>query len=534
MAMILLIGTAALADDYTEPMASGPYQPNWDSLKQYKTPDWYRDAKFAIWAHWDAQCVPEQGDWYARKMYMQGDHDYQYQVDHYGHPSKVGFKDIDNLWHAENWDPEKLIALYKAAGAQMFVALANHHDNFDCFDSKYQPWNSVNIGPHKDIVGTWANAARAAGLRFGVTVHAAHAWSWYEVAQGSDKTGPLAGVPYDGKLTKADGKGTWWDGLDPQDLYAQNHTPGKKLVWDWDPKQGSSIPDAAYCNKFYNRTVDLINKYHPDLIYFDDTILPLYQVSDVGLKLAAHYYNSSAALHDGVVDGVLTGKGLNPDQRQCITWDLERGETDRIEPQAWQTDTCIGQWHYDAAVFQQHRYKTADTIIHTLCDIVSKNGNLQLSIPVKGDGTIDSDEVAFLQEMAKWMTINREAIFGTRPWSIYGEGPAAARAAATTQPRAGNFNEGRRPPLGASDIRFTTKGDTLFAIVMGWPNDGKLTIKSLATDSPNYTGDIGDVHLLGVDAKLDAKRDQDGLTITLPADKPCDHAVVFKIDHAGT
>ena len=216
-------------------------------------------------------------------MYEEGSHDYEYQVAHYGHPSKVGFKDIDHRWKAENWDPEHLMGLYKAAGAKYFVALAQHHDNFDCFDSKHQPWNSVAIGPKKDIVGTWAKAARKAGLRFGVTSHGSHAWSWYEVSQGADKKGPLAGVPYDGHLTKADGKGQWWEGLDPQDLYAQNHAPGKGgLVWDWDAAQGSSVPDKAYCEKFYNRTIDLLDKYHPDLIYFDDTVLPLYKVSDVG------------------------------------------------------------------------------------------------------------------------------------------------------------------------------------------------------------------------------------------------------------
>jgi alpha-L-fucosidase len=512
----------------TEPMATGPFEPSWDSLKQYKAPDWYRNAKFGIWAHWTAQCVPGQGDWYARNMYVQGQADYKYQVANYGHPSKVGFKDIDDMWHAENWQPEKLIDLYKRAGAQFFVALANHHDNFDCFDSAYQPWNSMNIGPHKDIVGTWAAAARAAGLRFGVSVHASHAWSWYEVAQGSDKTGPLAGVPYDGKLTAADGKGLWWDGYDPQDLYAQNHTPGTKLVWDWDASKGSSIPDAAYCNKFYNRTIDLINKYHPDLLYFDDTILPLYPISDVGLKIAAHYYNSNEAQHDGKLEAVMLGKGLNPEQRQTMVWDIERGTSDRIEPLPWQTDTCIGSWHYSDSIFEHHRYKTADTVIHTLCDIVSKNGCLQLSIPVKGDGTIDSDEVAFLEEMAKWMDVNKEAIFETRPWTVYGEGPSTHTGAA---PGAGNFNEGKAKPLTAADIRFTVHDDTLYAIAMGWPDDGKLTIKSLATGSPNYSGDMGDVHLLGVDEKLACVRDENGLTVTLPSQKTGDHAFVFKIEH---
>ena len=513
---VLLVGAPGLflpaasraADDASaEPVADGPFKPDWDSLKQYQCPDWFRDAKFGIWAHWSAQCVPEQGDWYARRMYIKGDPDYRYQCDHYGHPSKVGFKDIDNLWHAEHWDPEKLMGLYKRAGAKYFVALANHHDNFDCYDSKYQPWNSVKIGPKKDIVGTWAKAARDAGLRFGVTVHAARAWSWFEPAQGADKDGPLAGVPYDGKLTKADGKGTWWEGLDPQDLYAQDHAPGQK-------------PDAAYCTKFYNRTVDLINKYQPDLLYFDDdytnTGLPLYDADPtVGLRIAAHYYNSNRKQHDGKLEAVLNAKKVSPDKRGCVVLDIERGGARDLQPQPWQTDTCIGDWHYERAIAERHGYKKSGAVLRTLADIVSKNGNLLLNIPVRGDGTIDDDEVKFLEEMAAWMDVNGEAIFGTRPWAVYGEGPST-----TAGGPGGPFNEGRTRYT-PQDLRFTARGDALYAIGLAWPADGgKVTIKSLASDSPQVKGEIGAVHLLGQDAALAAARDANGLTVDLPAPKP--------------
>ena len=379
-----------------EPMQTGKFEPTWQSLGQYETPEWFRDAKFGIWAHWGAQCEPEDGDWYARNMYVQGSGQYKYQVEHFGHPSKVGFKDVIRQWKAENWDPKKLMALYKLAGAQYFMALANHHDNFDNFDSKYQPWNSVKIGPQKDLIAGWAEAARENGMRFGVSVHASHAWSWYEVAQGADKTGPLAGVPYDGKLTAADGRGQWWDGLDPQELYAQNHKPGSKLVWDWDASKGSSTPDAAYCQKFYNRTIDLINKYHPDLVYFDDTALPLYPVSDAGLKIAAHFYNKNMLEHGGKLEAVLTNKVLTTEQKKCMVWDIERGASNQIEPLPWQTDTCIGDWHYQRSRFEKHNYKSTKTVIQTLVDIVSKNGNLMLNIPVRADGTIDSDEQAII------------------------------------------------------------------------------------------------------------------------------------------
>jgi alpha-L-fucosidase len=497
-----------------EQMVTGKFEPSWDSLKQFQTPEWFHDAKFGIWAHWTAQCVPEQGDWYARSMYIQGNKDYNYQVAHYGHPSKFGFKDIDNIWHAENWDPEKLIALYKAAGAQYFVALANHHDNFDAFDSKYQPWNSVNMGPKKDIVGLWAKAARAAGLKFGVTEHAARTWTWFEVAQGSDKTGPLAGVPYDGTMTKDQGKGLWWEGYDPADLYAQNHKPGEK-------------PDQAYCDKFFNRTLDLIAKYKPDLLYFDDSVLPLNASGQqFGLKIAADLYNSSAKDNGGQNQAVMNTKGLNPDQRKCFVWDIERGMADNIEPFAWQTDTCIGGWHYDIGTFEHHSYKTADLVVHMLADIVSQNGNLLLNVPLKGDGTIDSDEEAFLKNMAGWMDVNKEAIFSTRPWKIYGEGPSTEHSKATT--KKGNFNE-RGHKYGAEDVRFTTKGDDLYAIVLGWPESGSAKIKALGLKSAQDYGKITTVSMLGTTDAVKFDQSDDELTVEFPKTKPCDYAYVLKI-----
>ncbi len=205
-----------------EPVAPGKFDPSWESLAQYKVPEWYRDAKFGIWAHWGPQCQPEQGDWFARFMYVEGSPEYNWFKAHYGPQSKFGFKDICNDWKAQKWNPERLVALYKRAGAKYFFAMGNHHDNMDLWDSKYQPWNSVNIGPKKDIIDGWAKAARKNGLYFGVSIHAAHAWLWYETAQRADKDGPFAGMPYDGKMTKADGKGTWWEGMDPQDFLDRN------------------------------------------------------------------------------------------------------------------------------------------------------------------------------------------------------------------------------------------------------------------------------------------------------------------------
>jgi alpha-L-fucosidase len=223
----LVIALSQTNSLHLPPIAGGPFKPDWNSLTNYQTPEWYRDAKFGIWAHWGPQCQPEHGDWYARSMYEEGSGDYKSHLAEYGHPSTNGFKDVIHAWKAEHFDPDKLLKFYKDNGAKIFMALANHHDNFDNFNSKYQPWNSVNVGPHKDLIGGWAAAARKNGLRFAVSVHASRAWSWYEVAQGADKSGPLAGVPYDGKLTKADGKGQWWDGLDPQDFTRKITSPAQ-------------------------------------------------------------------------------------------------------------------------------------------------------------------------------------------------------------------------------------------------------------------------------------------------------------------
>jgi alpha-L-fucosidase len=514
VALLLQGGARARADapghKVRVPIASGPFQPAWESLESgYQVPAWFRDAKFGIWAHWGPQCQPEQGDWYARKLYMPADAHYGYHLEHYGHPSVFGFKDIVHLWKAEEFDPEKLIALYKKAGAKYFVMLANHHDNFDNFNSKYQPWNSVAIGPQKDLVGMWEKAVRRAGMRFGVSVHAGRAWTWYEVAQGADKSGPKAGVPYDGKLTKADGKGQWWDGLDPQDLYAQNHEIGAK-------------PDPAYCNKFFLRVKQLIDDYRLDLLYFDDWTLPLLDASDVyGLNIAAHFYNASIKWH-GKNEAVMNTKRLTEQRRQALVLDIERGKADHIEPMAWQTDTCIGSWHYKRSTFENHKYKTAAMVVPMLVDIVSKNGNLLLSIPVRSNGTIDEDEMKFLDGMGAWIAVNGEAIYGTRPWKSFGEGPS------TTQEEKGRFggvrdtyDKGFTP----QDIRFTTKGKTLYAIALAWPQDGKLVVKSLAGGILKPRS----VSLLGNRGNLKWTQTAEGLVVTMPSNKPCDYAYTLKV-----
>lgn len=514
----------ALAKKGLAPIARGPFTADWNSLATYQTPDWFRNAKFGIWAHWGPQCEPEFGDWYARGMYEEGGDAYRYHLQKYGHPSKFGFKDVIRQWKAERWDPDRLMALYKKAGAKYFMALANHHDNFDLYNSRHQPqWNSTKMGPRKDLIAGWRKAARANGMRFGVSVHSAHAWTWYETAQRADKNGPLAGIPYDGNQTRADGKGKWWEGLDPQALYAQNHplskSGGDGGVWhdQWHWGGGAAIPDQAYCDNFYNRARDLIDSYDPDIVYYDDTVLPLWPISDVGLKLAAHMYNRSIA-KKGKNEAVINGKILNEQQRRAMVWDIERGQSSQIEPLPWQTCTCIGSWHYDRRIYDNKGYKSAQTVVHTLIDVVSKNGNLLLSVPVRGDGTIDELEQAIVEEIGRWMAVNSDGIYDTRPWAVYGEGPVMEEAAA---PMSGaGFNEGKSKPFSAADIRFTTKGGAVYAYVMGKPETNQVTIKSMRSGGPHLAKPVSQVELLGSGQKLAFQQNAEGLQVTLPADMP--------------
>ncbi|UAY54920.1 alpha-L-fucosidase [Arachidicoccus terrestris] len=514
-------------------IANGPFKPNWDSLQQYKVPQWFRDAKFGIWAHWGPQCEPEHGDWYARGMYEEGSDDYNFHCKKYGHPSKFGFKDVINSWKADQWDPEELVSLYKKAGAKYFMALANHHDNFDLYDSSYQPWNATKFGPRKDLIAGWAKAAKNNGLIFGVSVHAAHAWSWYETAQRADKSGPLKDVPYDGRIDKKQGVGKWWYEYDPKsDLYAQNHPLSENSQdngmihkqWNWG--NGVTPPSAAYCEKFYKRTIELIDKYNPELVYFDDTVLPFHPINDKGLRIAAHLYNKSIK-DNGKLTGVVTGKILDEQQRKCMIWDIERGQSNEIEPLPWQTDTCIGNWHYDRRLYDNNGYKSAKTVIHILVDVVSKNGNLMLNIPVRGNGTIDDKERKIVEAIGDWMAINSESIYCTRPWKYYGEGPAIESAAPLS---AQGFNEGKGKPFGPHDFRFTQKGETLYATMLGWPTDGTAFIKKLAKGVG--VGVVKSVQLLGVDNKLQFEQTTEGLKVELSDPGSLKEAFVFKISGA--
>ena len=506
-----------------EQMQTGQFEPTWQSLEQHQTPEWFRDAKFGIWAHWGAQCVEGSGDWMARGLYLEGGDQYKYHREHYGHPSEFGYKDVLPLFKAERWNPDSLVARYKRCGAQYFFVLGNHHDNYDLWDSKYQPWNSKNIGPKRDILDEWAKAAKKQGLPLGISFHADHAWTWFEPSRRYDLEGDKAGVWYDGNLTKEDGKGKWWEGLDPQMLYQQQH-PMSQGSWDnrrvhsqWDWSHGACPPSQEFVTNFYDRTLDAINRYQPDLIYFDVTVLPFYPLSDCGLKIAAHLYNKNPR-------SVVFGKILNEDQKKALTWDVERGAPNQMIEQPWQTCNCIGDWHYNTRTYRRG-YRTATNIVKQLVDIVSKNGNLLLNIPLRGDGTYDEKAAAFLDELEAWMTQNGESIFGTRPWVKFGEGPVAEKNIKISDQ---GFNEAQYNGMDYRDIRFNQTRKYLYVTAMGWPEDGKLLIKSLAKKGPHFKKSISSVYLLGY-GKLKARQTAAGLEVQLP--KPCNKiAPVLRIN----
>ncbi len=507
-------------------LAPGPFKPTWESLARgYRAPDWFRDAKFGIWAHWGAQCVPEAGDWYARNMYIQGQWQNEHHLRNYGHPTKFGFKEFYPLWKAEKWNPAAMLKLYKEAGARYFVAMANHHDNFDHYDSRFHGWNSVKIGPRRDIVAGWSEAARKAGLPFGVSVHSAHAWHWFQTAYAYDPEGSQKGKRYDAWQNPGDGKGTWWEGLDPQELYtgpllaapagirsraAMEKWQGQHTgVWNEEAPQGNPF----FTDQWFLRTQDLVDRYRPDLLYFDNTGLPLGQA---GLDITAHYYNASRKWKGGAGGVVVNGKKLLPAQKPALVEDFERGGSGGILELPWQTDTCIGSWHYDRSIYERRGYKGAGEVLRKLIDIVSKNGNLLLSIPVRGDGSLDEIEVGLLKELAEWMPVNGEGIFGTRPWKTYGEG--------NLRTGGGMFNEANLP-YSSSDIRYTTRGATLYAFALNHPADGKLTLKCLA--GPD--NQVEELALLGYKGRLKWRQDREGLHVELPAKLPSKYTVGLRI-----
>ncbi len=485
---------AALTPDYRLQVAAGPFQPTKESLETYQTPEWFSDAKFGIWAHWGPQAVPGQGDWYARFMYCPGSAHYEHHLKTYGHPSQFGYKDIIPLWTADKFDPEALMDKYVAAGAKYFVSMGVHHDNFDLWNSTTHRWNAVAMGPKRDIVGEWAKAARKRGLHFGVSEHLGASHNWWYPSHLYDQFWPKLGVNY--------------DGADPRfaDLY--HETNGE--AYKGDAKTWYTT-DPKYHQMWFNRIHDLVTSYKPDLLYSDGGM----PFGVVGRSLVAHLYNQSIDSR-GVVQAVYNCKALGSGEfypASCVQ-DVERGVLKGINPLPWQTDTSNGDWFYSDG----YTYKTADQVIQMLTDIVSKNGNLLLNVVLLPDGSLPPESATLVDELAAWMKINAEAIHGTRPWVIYGEGP--------TEAADGAFHENAQ--YTPRDIRFTTKGEILYAVTLGEPA-GRVTIASLGRRMGHARRSVKSVHLLGFDAPLNFRQSDQLLTIDLPTTLPTRHASAFKI-----
>ena len=504
------------------------YEPTWESLGQYEVPEWFKDAKFGLFMHWGPQSLGiDHNGWQARHMYMQegadwGD-DYRKHVENYGHPSEFGYKDLIPLWTAENWEPDSLVAFYKSVGIRYIMPVAVHHDNFDTYDSTHQPWNSVNMGPKRDVIGEWAQAARKHGLKFGVSSHSDRAWYWFHPAKGSDRSGPLKGVRYDGWLTLEDGEGTWWEGYDPQQLY--NVPNSEEYKNDKEYMSIGETPPDSYKENWYLRTKELIDKYQPDLVWFDGPMpMRLHEEADpadkqrfeqVGLGITSYYYNQSLAWdgEEAIVNIKSWGPGTVVDS-SAVVMDIEKGSLTRINPYYWQAETSIGSWFYNGTSGVE---LPTQVIVHNLLDVVSKNGNMLLNVGLKPDGTLLPNERQALREIGDWLKLHGEGVYGTRAWKVFGE--------VDTELISGDFQQNKRP-MTARDIRYTQKGNDLYAFFMDQPADAMITLASV---NEQTFGPVGEIRLLSEDRTLDWEHSDAGLQIQLPAKMDYQHAYALKI-----
>ncbi len=463
-------------------VVKGPFQADWQSLGNYKVPQWYLDAKFGIFIHWGVYSVPAFGnEWYPRNMYKQDTPEFKHHVATYGPQLQFGYKDFIPKFRAEKFDPYHWAEVFRKSGAKYVVPVAEHHDGFPMYDCSFTDWCAAKMGPKRDIVGELAKAVRAEGLHFGSSSHRAEHWWFYD-----------QGMTFDS------------DVRDPRS--AGLYGPAQ-------PEKGPG-PDPSFLDDWLVRICELVQKYQPELIWFDWWIeQPVFE--SYLKRFAAFYYNWGA--QNG--KEVAINYKLKSFPENSAVWDIERGQLAAIRPFFWQTDTSVSKnsWGY----VQPQDYKTAGSIVGDLVDIVSKNGCLLLNIGPRPDGTIPEVEEEILLEIGRWLEVNGEAIYGTRPWKVFGEGP--------TKVVEGSFNDTKRQPFSSADFRFTSKAGALYAIALAWPESGKLLIKSLASGAPYRVARIRDVQLLGSASRLNWDLVAQGLAIELPTHKPCDHAYVLKI-----
>lgn len=474
---LILFLIAILVANYQQSIAQERYQATWESLKKYETPEWFKDAKFGIFIHWGVYSVPAfSSEWYPRMMYEKDSKEFKHHVATYGPQDKFGYKDFIPMFKAEKFDPQKWVALFKKAGAKYIVPVAEHHDGFAMYKTAYSRWNAFEMGPKRDVIGELAAEIRKQGLIFGLSSHRIEHWFFMN-----------------------EGRKYQSDVLDEknQDLYGP-------------ARLESETPSPEFMNDWLLRNTELINNYQPQLFWFDWWIeqpaMDPYRKS-----FAAAYYNKGLEWNKGVV---INYKNVSYPEGTAVL-DLERGKLSGIRKLPWQTDDAIGNVSWGYA--EGNTFKDAQYVIHNLVDIVSKNGNLLLNIGPRSDGTITDEETATLLGTGKWLDVNGEAIYGTRPWKLFGEGP--------TESASGSFAD-QTKPFTAQDIRYTTKGDILYAITLGLPV-ANTTLKSLSTKAGN--GTVATVEVVGSTDKISWSQAANALIIKPSKNYPSQNAVVYKI-----
>lgn len=488
------------------PFSAERTDPAWRTITG---PQWLYDGTLGIGLHWGPASLEGRFAWPAWARYGKDRAEFDAK---YGHPSNMGWKDIANLWRAEKFDAMKLGAFFKANGFCFVAAQAAHHDRFDVFDSTYRPWNSVNVGPHRDILKEWREACLANGLRFGITDHS----DWQGHMGGAferDKDGPWAGIPFDGLLTRADGKGKWWEGLDPVDFYG--------------PVQDNS---AFLDRQWYLRSIELIRNYQPDIWWQDGNFHNLQP--EMARLFIPSYYNLNAAQHGGKPEGVMIIKQHPSTPVLMTNYEIHRSV--QSTPHPWMTDTtCYGPWFYDKSCEQECIY-TGESLVQFVVDIISRNGTLLLNVTLRPDGTLPRPQEAMLEDFGRWMAVNREAIVGTKPWHVFCD---------NSYSRMDTIDPSAWATLKPGTIRYLARGDdTVYAIHIGIPKDkDQLKDKVLFTQLNHSYGSalvghtVTAVSLLGSDEQLTwaitnaYNLDATGLEVVLPKKLPCDHALVFKV-----
>ena len=521
------------------PITDGPYKASWASIEQNYpgTPQWLRDAKFGIWVHFGPQAAGESGDWYARNLYNKEGHKaYKNHLKRYGHPSEVGYKEVLRDWNPTKLDPEYLTKLYQKAGARFLMIQGVHHDNYDLWNSQYHPWNSVNIGPKRDILREWVDACHKYNMRYGVTFHHEYTWWWWQTAFGSDKSGEKAGVPYDGHLTLADGKGKWWEGYDPRLLYGidlrEYETVEEKAHSPWSPpKAGIFSRHLDYCKWYATqwalRMMDVTAHYDPDFIYTDGTVQGPFTGDGTGtgykcnamLTVMADYYNRVLKKR-GKVDVFSIIKFRKPTNGAVNTAEFDFPDTINAS-QPWIREAPVGDWFY-APGFTYDSGSMIRFIIEAIC----RDGNAALNIPMRPDGSIEDACVTMLEEVGRWMTINGEAVYGSKAWRTLGEGEME-NGKLKKLPGGGLGKRHAEFKFTPQDIRFTVgKDSNLYAFTMAVPEAGsQVIIHNLKKGQEK----VKRVSLLGSDSKLKGRQNSEGLVINCPEKLDLATSIVFKI-----